>query len=291
MLLLVAGVASSCATNHASAPTTAPGPSGSAPGDGSLPTGAPGTTSTSPAGPGCRQGDPLANVYHPYRLQVQNPCLTVTGTVARVNSDEADGDVHMDLALPASETHLLDQANYSGEHGQLVTEIVPADRPGCTPGRPPRPPSGTYDFGTCSGAGLVAPPVGTAVSVTGPYVLDSDHGWMEIHPVWTITVLSQARAGAPTTGPTTSSAPAPSGGPGSAWCQASATPSNDGYPGDYEVYVRSDQPYTEATASDAGDTWSHETDGSGYVDIRLYHTSPGEAIVVTVGAARCSTTA
>jgi Protein of unknown function (DUF3761) len=27
------------------------------------------------------------------------------------------------------------------------------------------------------------PPVGTHVSVTGPWVLDLDHGWLEIHPV------------------------------------------------------------------------------------------------------------
>ena len=28
---------------------------------------------------------------------------------------------------------------------------------------------------------------GTHVTVTGPYVFDRGHGWMEIHPVWKIT--------------------------------------------------------------------------------------------------------
>jgi hypothetical protein len=80
----------------------------------------------------------------------------------------------------------------------------------------------------------------------------------------------------------------PSSGP---WCTASASPSNDGYPGDYEVYVHSNQPDTRATASDANDTWSDDTDSSGYVAIWLYDTSPGEQITVTVGPATCTTTA
>lgn len=74
-------------------------------------------------------------------------------------------------------------------------------------------------------------------------------------------------------------------------CSARAAPADDGYPGDYYVYVHSDEPHTKATASDARDTWSDETDGSGYVRILLYHTSPGMAISVSVGAAHCSTSA
>lgn len=247
---------------------------------------------------GCRSGDPLANVYHPYRLLVKSECMTVTGTVAYIRHED-DGDVHLDLSLPASESHLLDQANYSDEDGQLVTEIVPADQPGCSPGQPPPLPptayrSPSYDYGLCTGADVPTPPLGSEVSVTGPYVLDSDHGWMEIHPVWAVTVLST-----PSTPPATtqSTPPAgaeptpPGGGASSAWCKASATPSNDGYPGDYQIYVQSDQPDTEATASDSGDTWSGYTNSSGSADIRLYHTSAGMTITVAVGAASCSTSA
>jgi hypothetical protein len=87
---------------------------------------------------------------------------------------------------------------------------------------------------------------------------------------------------------TASPAAAPTSG---AWCQASASPANDGYSGDYDVAITSNQPDTEATASDSTDTWSDETDGSGSRIIRLYHTSPGQSITVTVGAASCSTTA
>ncbi|MHB8438588.1 MAG: hypothetical protein ACYDD4_05425 [Acidimicrobiales bacterium] len=174
-----------------------------------------------------------------------------------------------------------------------MTEIVPADQPGCTPGQPPLLPptaytSSSYSYGICTGADIATPPVGAQITVTGPYVLDGDHGWMEIHPAWSITVTGQGSSDPPQSGPATSSPAAPST---SAWCQVSAAPSNDGYSGDYEVYVHSNQPNQEATASDAGDTWSDKTDGSGYVDIRLYHTSPGMKVTVTVGAASCSTTA
>jgi hypothetical protein len=94
-------------------------------------------------------------------------------------------------------------------------------------------------------------------------------------------------------GPTgTGGAPPPTGPTsGAPWCRATATPSPDGYSGDYEVAVESNQPDRTATASDAGDRWSDSTNASGYADIRLWHTSPGEAITVSVGAASCSTTA
>jgi hypothetical protein len=79
--------------------------------------------------------------------------------------------------------------------------------------------------------------------------------------------------------------------PSSATCMASATPANDGYSGDYYVSVTSNQPNQRATASDAGDTWSHDTDASGSVRILLYRTSAGEQIDVAVGAASCPTAA
>jgi hypothetical protein len=98
-------------------------------------------------------------------------------------------------------------------------------------------------------------------------------------------------AGAPpTTSPPITSSPTPALS-GHVWCRASAEPSTDGYQGDYEVSVDSDQPYTEVTASDSADSWSDETDASGAADILLSGTSPGEQITVTIGTASCSTTA
>jgi hypothetical protein len=246
---------------------------------------------------GCRAGNPLANVYHEDRLQVQNRCLTVTGTVAYV-AHEDDGDFHVDLSLPPSEAHLLNNANLADQSGQLVTEIVPADEPGCTPGRPPRPRHGSYSYGICTGADISAPPIGARVVETGPYVLDAEHGWMEIHPVWAIKVISGPPSPPPTTVPPTTSPPAtsppppvsPPTTPTGAWCTASASPANNGYPDDY-VYVSSNQPDTEATASDGGHSWSDATNSSGSVTILLFNTPAGSTITVTVGAASCSTTA
>jgi hypothetical protein len=95
--------------------------------------------------------------------------------------------------------------------------------------------------------------------------------------------------------PSSSSGGAAAGGAaapsGNATCAATAAPANDGYSGDYYVSVTSNQPNQRATASDANDSWSHDTDASGSARILLYHSSAGEQIDVTVGAASCSTVA
>jgi len=147
----------------------------------------PGTTTIA----ACRPGDPLANVYHEDRLSVLKTCLTVSGTVTEVRAED-DGDSHVYLALdPPGATSL--------KLSSLLLEIVPADKPGCTPGQPPRPASGRYDYGHCTGADENDPAVGSHVTVTGPYVYDQDHRWNEIHPVWAISASSGvATAPAPT---------------------------------------------------------------------------------------------
>ncbi|MBI4300793.1 MAG: hypothetical protein HY677_06620 [Chloroflexi bacterium] len=143
------------------------------------------TVASSPA---CRTGNPLANVYHPDRLQVVEPCKTITGTITLVRKEE-DGDYHIDMALDPPYAGLVNEKNISEQHGDLVVEIVPADEPGCTPGPAPRPATGTYDYGICTGANIPRPKVGQHVMVTGPYVVDTAHGWMEIHPVWALSLV------------------------------------------------------------------------------------------------------
>jgi cardiolipin synthase len=96
---------------------------------------------------------------------------------------------------------------------------------------------------------------------------------------------------APATPPPASPQPGTTSPSAGAWCKASASASDDGYSGDYNVSVHSNQPDRKATASDAGDTYSYHTDSSGYAVIRLWNTTPGETIRVTVGGATCSTTA
>lgn len=102
--------------------------------------------------------DPLQGVYHPYRLKIKNPWLTATGIVSRVRR-EPDGDYHVDLLPDPSYRNLVNEVNRVRQGGALVTEIIPADQV-----RVPIPRKGNH------------------VAITGPYVLDVDHGWMEIHP-------------------------------------------------------------------------------------------------------------
>jgi hypothetical protein len=176
------------------------------------------TPSTSTA---CRAGDPLANVYHPDRLTVIQPCLTVTGTVTGVEG-ESDGDYHVLVMLDPPFAALVNDRNGTAQNGALVVEIVPADGPDCTPGQPPRPSGDTYDYGVCTGANVASPAVGAHVTVTGPYVLDRNHGWMEIHPAWAIEPIgatSTTTAMPPTTqAPPSTVSPPPDCTPGYSPC-------------------------------------------------------------------------
>jgi hypothetical protein len=90
---------------------------------------------------------------------------------------------------------------------------------------------------------------------------------------------------APTTAP--AAAPAPPHHSG-ARCTATASV-YDAAKDENNVYVHSNQPYTDATASADGDSWSYETNGSGYALIYLNGPPPGALITVTVGAATCTT--
>jgi hypothetical protein len=124
--------------------------------------------------------------------------------------------------------------------------------------------------------------VNRTISIRGLGFFDEEHGVtgaapndIELHPVTAIWLPDNARRHHR----------------GGAWCRASASNANDGYPEDENVYITSNQPYTQATASSPGDTWSHDTDGGGSVTILLYYTPAGSPISVTVGAASCSTTA
>lgn len=116
-------------------------------------------------GPLCRSGEPLTGVYNPWRLRVVDSCITVTGHIARV-ARMADGDYHIDVALDEPFLHLVNGRNVAKQHGWLVTEVVPVDQ-----------------------VGIATPHVGDHVEVTGVYVLDKLHGWMEIHPVWGMRLL------------------------------------------------------------------------------------------------------
>jgi hypothetical protein len=110
---------------------------------------------------------PLRGVYHPYRLHVLGTCKSYRGVVLDV-SHEPDGDYHVVVKPDSGYAQFLNQDNYKYEHGGLVTEIMPGQRL-----------PGAY--------------VGEHVAVFGTWVLDANHGWREIHPVWAITNLGTGK--------------------------------------------------------------------------------------------------
>ncbi|MHB8585726.1 MAG: hypothetical protein ACYDDF_07810 [Thermoplasmatota archaeon] len=113
------------------------------------------------------------HVYNPDRLQVQRTCATVSGTVDRVLS-EADGDIHIRLRLDAANATLINSANQQDQYGDLVVEVICANAVTQTDAQ-----------AACSGftSHITVPAEGSHVRVLGAYVLDTDHGWEEIHPV------------------------------------------------------------------------------------------------------------
>jgi hypothetical protein len=125
-----------------------------------------------------------SHVYSPDRLQVLNPCVTVTGVIAFIRH-EVDGDYHIGLKLDPAFASLVNACNATcdkgAEHGDLVVEPVCMTAP-----------TQADAVGSCVGYRnpLRIPPVGSHVSMTGAYVLDLDHGgWAELHPLMEVHVL------------------------------------------------------------------------------------------------------
>ena len=100
------------------------------------------------------------------------------------------------------------------------------------------------------------------------------------------TLAGDFAGAAPYSASVASSTDAPNGS--DAWCTATASIYN-AYYDENNVYVHSNQPYQDATAS--ADDYSHTypTDGSGYALIYLNGPPRGTQITVTVGGVTCTT--
>jgi hypothetical protein len=62
-------------------------------------------------------------VYNPGRLQILDPCISVTGTVEEIRK-EADGDVHILFRLDQLFESLLNEKNIARQYGDLVLEPI-----------------------------------------------------------------------------------------------------------------------------------------------------------------------
>jgi hypothetical protein len=120
------------------------------------------------------------NVYDPTRLKVMAPCMTITGTVINQHASD-DGDIDMEFALDPQFANLLNSANLAKLSGNLNIEAI------CQAPIQPDTPQAVPACGSLSRR-LTLPPVGAHAQVTGSYVLDTNHGWMEIHPITAIDI-------------------------------------------------------------------------------------------------------
>jgi hypothetical protein len=108
----------------------------------------------------------------------------VSGTVTAV-SHEQDGDLHIGVDTGGA---LINAVNRSKLGGKLLIEFMPRD-----------------------GGHLRTPSVGDRISLTGAWVLDTNHGWQELHPVWSETLAGVTYRSGPQYGgspPGASEAPA-----------------------------------------------------------------------------------
>lgn len=131
---------------------------------------------TSPTTLACASVPP---VYHPQRLQLLEPCVLYRGVVI-ANLREPDGDSHLWIAPDPDYERFLNLANVYHGRKALVAEIVPA----CT-----RAPADEASVARCPRSMLSPPASGSHVEITGPWVLDTHHHWLEIHPVASIKIL------------------------------------------------------------------------------------------------------
>jgi hypothetical protein len=106
----------------------------------------------------CHSGFALEGVYSPQRLTVKQPCVAVTGLASEINR-EHDGDMH--ISLTGVDPKWLNSVNRDRSDHSLVVEAVPS-------------------------IPMTMPPLKSRVTIIGPWVLDTQTGWLEIHPVWAI---------------------------------------------------------------------------------------------------------
>lgn len=119
------------------------------------------------------------HLYNFKRLHIINQCVTVTGIIDRIDH-KPDGDFHIRLKLDSAYSSMLNKKNNSVQGGDLVIEPICETKP-----------TQIDAISACRNyqSNVIVPTVGTRVQVVGAYVLDNIHGWNEIHPVTSVTVL------------------------------------------------------------------------------------------------------
>lgn len=124
------------------------------------------------------------HVYQPTRLQVVDPCITITGTITKIGLDP-DGDTHVLLTPDSQFMQYVNKVNVEQLNGNLMVEAVCFHQVKRS----------MIDAVTaCQNyqSNVVIPPLQSHVQVTGSYVIDTETGgWAEIHPVTSISPILQ----------------------------------------------------------------------------------------------------
>jgi hypothetical protein len=131
------------------------------------------------ASSGCRAGTPEAGVYQPDRLKVVDPCRHAAGVVVDVAAED-DGDHHVWFRPDPGYESLMNAENHFQARPAMLAEITP-DCQGN--------PADGEAASKCPRSRLEIPKLGDHIAVDGPWVLDMNHGWNEIHPVDSIAIL------------------------------------------------------------------------------------------------------
>lgn len=129
---------------------------------------------------GCRAGSPEAGVHNPDRLQILDPCKHAAGVAVDVTRED-DGDYHVWFKVDPGFEYMLNSENHFQAQPALLAEIIP----NCPPTTNP---PDAKSAARCPKTTLRIPQLGDHVEIEGPWVLDTDHGWREIHPVDSIQI-------------------------------------------------------------------------------------------------------
>jgi hypothetical protein len=127
----------------------------------------------------CRDPNNISShIYNPARLQTVKDCATVSGKVDNVITED-DGDYHVWFHVDSQYANLPNSVNNDYRQGDLLAEIICATTV-----------NQQDAVLACENYTnhVLLPTVNQNITVTGPYVLDSTHGWMEIHPVYSLLV-------------------------------------------------------------------------------------------------------
>ena len=127
----------------------------------------------------CRDSSNISShIYNPARLQVFKDCVTVSGIVNSVITED-DGDYHVWFHVDSQYANLPNSVNNDYRLGDLLAEIMCATTV-----------NQQDAVLACENYTnqIPLPVINQNITVMGPYVLDSTHGWMEIHPVYSLLV-------------------------------------------------------------------------------------------------------